>query len=433
MKKTLKKIFLTRRYKLNFKFNKKLLFFLFLYLIVLMININKIYLFVGDERIYSASVVAFMDGRIGSNNHPLLAKTVWYIFHTFFGVIFGTDKAFFWRAGTIVFSLATIAVFYKIAQRFIKEEQAMAASIILALDPMFFVFSRTLHLDVIYLFFTLLGLYFFLSFLNKMRTKFLICTGLALGLSLASKFISLPLILFTLISLLVLQRNALTKFLKSAVYFLTSVVVSFVGGNFLFFFKENYDVSFIRYVYELFKSQLTMQLNAENFLYSPPLSFFSIPQILTLFRVEYRDAVEVIAAFQNPIFLLTSLVSFIFVTYTLLSRKEEKNKELTVILAFFIFQYVPWFLGIHTTYYFYIIPLIPLCILATFFWISKFKKEKLIANFILVASVTIFVLYFPILVGLKIPKPYERHLFKYSLYQYPPKDSLFCQRCSPRN
>ena len=161
--------------------------FLAIYSVLLLVNINQIYLFIGDEPTYASSVTSLINGVIDRNNHPLLAKSIWAFFVFLFQAITGNDKAVFWRLGTVIFSVGTLALFFKISRLFFPKTASFIALVILALDPMYFSFSRLVQLDIIMLFFSLFSLYYLLLYFKDFRTKNIYLTGLFLGLSIAAK------------------------------------------------------------------------------------------------------------------------------------------------------------------------------------------------------------------------------------------------------
>lgn len=408
--------------------------FLLFYFLLLIISNNSIYLFIGDERIYNNSVFALSSGFIDSNNHPLLAKTIWFFTSTFFGILTGSADAIYVRAGTILFSLLTLVVLYKIARFFFTEKIAFVVAFLVAIDPMYFVFSRILALEIIIIFFSLTSLYLFLlfSYAKRADSLYMNLAGVFLGLSLAVKMSTLFVgFSYLLIITYKLKKEKISKLINYLLSFLLFVITGFTVGNFIFFFKKS-PVNFFVYTLDLFVSQLNMEIAVTNYLSSTPWSWFTVPQILTLFRLDYGETVQTIATFQNPLIFALSIISFLAFTFFLIKRKLKKQAFHLIILLYISSAYLFWFFSLHTTYYYYILIFSPLLTLLAVGLIAKTKFQKQLMIALVSISVVIFTLYFPILVGLKVPKSYEKLLFSYSSYQYPPKDSLFCQLCSPR-
>lgn len=405
-----------------------------LYFLLLVVNINAISLVVGDEVTYSSSVSSMLTGVIDSNNHPLLAKSIWaYIVFLFQGY-FAVGTPLVWRLGTIIFSLGCLLIFYKILRLFFKSHIALLGCTLLALDPMYFVFSWLMQLDVISLFFALLTLYFLLVHVQKGGRRTFVKSGFFLGMSLAAK-LSLV-VLLAVIPIFVLLINFRKAGLKKVVIdnltFLLIALAGFTLGNLAFFIFTPRGTGFASFALDLFKSQLGMPKSAIGYLNSMPQSWFTVPQMMTLYRVDWGNFVESILIFQNPAFFISTLIivfaSLLFVVFGRLGHK----KEISILLLFFFCQYLPWFFNIHMTFYYYIVPLIPLIIIMFLFLIGKTKYFKGILWGTTLLSLAVFVLAYPLLVGLRVSKSYEMALFKYSRYNFTPRDTIFCQNCSPR-
>lgn len=411
---------------------------LFLYFLLLIVNINSIYLFIGDEARYSQSVYSLISGAIDSNNHPLFAKSVWaYITFLFHGYL-GVNHPLVWRLGTIIFSLGSLVIFYKIAGIFFSKKISLMAVLLLAFDPMYFSFSRLMQLDIISLFFNLASLYFLLIYIKEKENILVLKSGFFLGLSLAAKFSSIA--LFVLLPIFIFisgkkVKNIISRFLNT-IGFAAFSIIGFILGNSAFFLMDHGDTGFNGYVIALFKSQLNLGDIATGYHFSPAWSWFTIPQILTLYRINMLEFSESIIAFQNPLFFASSLFIVALTIFLLFNRRQVRRKTIRLqtllILIFFGGQYFPWFFNIHPTYYYYIIPLLPLVILLFILVLRRVKVLNKVIYVVLGISFFIFVLYFPMLVGLKVQKKYELILYSYSLYTYAPKDTVFCQNCTPR-
>jgi dolichyl-phosphate-mannose--protein O-mannosyl transferase len=407
--------------------------FLAIYSVLLLININQIYLFIGDEPTYVSTVNSLINGVIDRNNHPLLAKSIWAFFVFLFQAITGTDKAVFWRLGTVIFSVGTLALFFKISRLFFSKTTSFIALVILALDPMYFSFSRLVQLDIIMLFFSLFSLYCLLLYFKDFRTKNIYLTGLFLGLSIAAKMSSiLMLIVISCMLIFYHLKEKNFKLVIPAIYgFLVFTLGGYVLGNVLFLILPT-SINLFEYTRSLISSQLSSQIIEGSYLISPAWSWFTVPQILMLYRVEFANNISSIVAFQNPLLFASTIIS-VFLTFILILKKRiKKILSYKIILLYFLAHYLPWFFSIHPTYYYYIIPLLPVSILMLVNLIVQTAKPKYFLYFFLGFSLLIFALYYPLLTGLSVPKGYECSLMSYSQYQFPPKNSLFCKNCSPR-
>ena len=405
-----------------------------LYLFLLAYNINSIGLLVGDEKVYRSSVFSLLDGKIDNNNHPLLAKTIWYYFVYIFSGITGIYKPIFYRLGTILFSIGSLLVFYKIARVFFSKTISFLCVILLAIDPMFFTFSRLLQLDIPALFFLLSSIYYYLKYLDGKKLKLFYVSGIFLGLSLAAKLSAVLLIpLFPLLFMIFNQGKnlKLREIAKINFLFLTFLSLAFTIGNGIFFFKKT-SIGFAEFIYRLFNSQIGGLINLSGYLHSPAWTWFTIPQILTLYRVPQGESVMSIIAFANPLITIFTLISLVASMIFILRKGILKQKKQSFLVMVFSLLYLPWFFNLHATFYYYIIPLIPMAIIMFLLLIRKTKiKLQLLASTILV-SIIIFAIYYPLLVGIKVPRSYDVRLYSFSLYRFNNTDTIFCQQCYPR-
>jgi hypothetical protein len=213
--------------------------------------------------------------------------------------------------------------------------------------------------------------------------------------------------------------------------FIMAGIFGFSIGNSLYFLLNHGDANFISYTMGLFKSQLEMPQKVIGYLDSPAWSWFTVPQIFTMYRVDWLKSVESVFAFQNPIFFLITLPTIAYSIYALFKNKKEKSGGVILILLFFVSEYVPWLFNVHMTFYYYVIPLIPLIIILFLILVEKFKNNAFLLRSMFLVSVLIFTLYYPLMVGFLISKRYDLLLYKYNLYNFTERDTLFCQHCSP--
>lgn len=413
-----------------------LIMLLLSYFFLLTHSISPIGTIIGGESVYKASVFSLLDGRIDNNNHPLLAKTIWYYFVYMFSAITGTYSPFFYRIGTILFSLGSLFIFYKIARLFFSKLVSFLCVVLLAIDPMFFSFSRLLQLEIPVLFFLLSGMYYFLKYLDKKKLKLFYVSGIFLGLSLAAKLSAILLVpLFPLLFILFSQKEKLSlqKMIRINFLFLLFLFLAFVAGNGIFFFKK-INISFIEFVYQLFISQIGGAVNLPGYLHSSAWSWFTIPQILTLYRVPQGGYLQTIVAFINPIISIAALPTLAVFVFIILRKGILKQKKYSFLIAVFFALYFPWFFNMHSTYYYYAIPLIPIIIILFLTLLQKIQTRLRVPLLVLIlfASVIIFAVYFPLLTGIKILKSSDLKLTSWSLYKFSNMNTVFCQQCYPR-
>jgi dolichyl-phosphate-mannose--protein O-mannosyl transferase len=217
----------------------------------------------------------------------------------------------------------------------------------------------------------------------------------------------------------------------------------FVIGNgisFIFLWRHNFFTNmnmFFTYIIGILYSNLNMSSKAANTTQiSSAWSWFTIPQILTFYRLYYKAQAQVstVVGFQNPVLFLLTIPAVCIIIYLLIRKKIRKPTSTVIILLYFFGQYLPWLFNIRPTYYYYIFPLIPLIIFLVVRVVGLLPK-KTSQNIMVMLAVTsslFFLAYYPMLIGLNISIRRENISFLYSRYHYPKVNTLFCQFCSPR-
>jgi dolichyl-phosphate-mannose--protein O-mannosyl transferase len=409
-----------------------ILLFGLIYLLLLVININSIRLFIGDELIYSNSITSLIYGTVNSNNHPLLAKTIIAFSVRFFHSLTGTDLPIYWRITPIFASITSLFFLYRICRLRFSRLLSSTALVLTALDPMFFTFSRLVNLDIFSLMFCLAGLFYGLQFLSTRKLSLSYLSSALIGLSLACKF---NLLIFAILqpilfSLWSSPRPTLSKMFKFLFSNYLIIFAAFTLGNFAYFFSQPIS-SFPHYVLDIVHSHLTLQNDYATQI-SPITSWFITPQILTLFRVPLSPTqILAVFSFQNP-FMFAFNLPVIFLNLFFLIRYRFSDKYTSLIFILLISELLPWLFHLRSTYYYYFLQAIPLVVLLLLELLRHIHRPKYVIFPALIITVLVFALYYPVLIGLSTSPNLESALFTYNKYHYPTVNSIFCQHCSPR-
>ncbi|NIO18562.1 phospholipid carrier-dependent glycosyltransferase, partial [bacterium] len=123
--------------------------------------------------------------------HPPLGKRIIATSINFLG-----DSPWGWRVPSFLFSIATLILTFSLARNFLGEKTALLAGFLLALDPLWIVVSRLGMLDIFATFFAVLFVALTLRYLDKPSIKLAVFSGVALGVSLAVKWVGITLPLF---------------------------------------------------------------------------------------------------------------------------------------------------------------------------------------------------------------------------------------------
>lgn len=407
------------------------LIFIALYLFILIFRLNSPRLFVYDEAIYAQSVQTMVFGAIDPNNHPLLAKTIWLIPVKLSWITLHKDYPFFWRIGSVLMALASLITFYKICQLLFDKKVAYLATAILALDPLFFTFGRTLHLEVPSMLFFLLALYGVLVFQLQKKISYLLAAAATLGLSLAAKIS--PLILFFPIQVaaaLDLKDRVLS--LKIIAVLAALVGLAYIFGN-SYYFALNHSRSFTDYTIGLFYTFISgkrtqAQLQELQVQTSNPITWYLLPQAVRGYQRTFPEGQVVEFPFQNP---LTAFMLLPSLAILLWKWRHLNSAQKTIIYAFATI-YGAYFINIRETYYYYTVQLLPLVILLEILALSQILKSanlhKLLSKAFFVSAVILFIAY-PIVAGLPAPKAYSKMLQQYFIYHPGQHNTMNCEEC----
>ncbi len=183
----------------------------------------KAYIF--DEAHYVPSAKCMLNGTVCNVEHPPLSKAAIALGIRIFG-----DNGIGWRLPTVIAGTLAIAFVYLIVRRLRDEKTALIAAFLLSFESLWFTHSSIALLDIIAVFFMILGVYFFVCGKN-------IPAGIAIGLGMLSKenvVIILPvLVLYTaFLQPKIWSKPTLKAALKVClVVGLTAFVVFMVGLN----------------------------------------------------------------------------------------------------------------------------------------------------------------------------------------------------------
>ena len=139
----------------------------------------------------------------------------------FFGI--AGISVFTGRFVSVVFSLLSIYAVFEFTRRIYSVKNAFAASVLLAVMPGYIWLSRVAMIETMLLFFFTVSALFFFLWIHEEKTKFLLLSGLALGLGVLTKYQTIVLAAAMLTSLVVLARGYLRKKLRK---FLLLIVIA---------------------------------------------------------------------------------------------------------------------------------------------------------------------------------------------------------------
>lgn len=321
--------------------------------------------------------------------HPPLGKWLLSI-----GVkLFGYDS-FGWRVAAAAAGTITIVLLYLLAKRLLRSTLGAAlASGLLAIDLLHLVQSRISMLDIFVPMFALAALLFLVVERDHRNagadgtTILRLGAGLMLGGALASKWSGgffLPLAMALVVAWEIGRRRRsnldrpvvsglMSELASCAVFFvlvpLALYVVTYLGrveGTFLALPWS--DGSFFRAVWEQQFSMLDYHahLTQLHSYQSPPWTWPLVKRPVSYFFDSSGGTYREVMAFGSPFVWWSSLLALAFTGYRWVRTRSVGSPE-GVILAGFLFAYLPWLVqstGRDAIFLFYLLPAVPFMCLA---------------------------------------------------------------------
>ncbi len=358
--------------------------------------------YVDGARDYLKYGVELTDGKSEFVVHPPVGK--WLIAS---GIrIFG-DNEFGWRIAAVIAGTLTVYLTAKIAQRIFHENKwATLAAILMALDGLNLVMSRTALLDIFLTLFILLSVN---AWLKGNYIAFAIYLGLAMG----SKWSALYFIVAFLIIELILNKNLL-RVLRVGATSVFIYLISWVGwfssdNGWDRNSKSNPFASLINYHREMlnFHTGLTenhsYQANPWSWIVMgrPTSFFYEAPK-----GCGAKSCAQEVLAIGTPILWWLGAIALLFLIGANLHNFAMRELDLGVLIPFIgiVAGYLPWFFfQERTVFTFYAIVFQPFLILAIVL-LAKVAYEYnqsfkyLIALFVIVIAIN-FIYFLPIFTG----------------------------------
>ena len=342
--------------------------------------------YIFDEAHYVPSARCMLNGTVCNVEHPPLSK-----FLIAMGIRIIGDNGVGWRLPSIITGTLTIALVYLIVRRLRDEKTALIAAFLLGFESLWFTHSSIALLDIIAIFFAVLGIYLFVCDRK-------IASGIAFGLGMLGKetvILIIPAIVIysMLIQEKIISKNTLKTALKvSLAVGLPAIIVFLVGLN-------AYDLT-----YDAFPTpfhHLARMVKHNQAIEAPrfsdvihPVRWFSgfIPDPYFVTTVNVKDGVKrSFAQYYNMPNLLVILLIWLALPHAFANAlKKEKLEMLNLLIIGSVFFAYLVLASSRITYPFYMLLFLPsLCIINSTFLV-KMPKSVLITYCIGVLAWFIF-------------------------------------------
>ena len=362
--------------------------------------------------------------------HPPLAKE----FMTASMFVVRTTDAWGWRLPGAILGLISIFLVYKLGNLlFHNKNVGLIAAFIFSIDGLNFVQSRTGMNDIYLVTFSLASIFFLLK-------KRFIISSIFLGLALASKWAGLYLVGIDILLLIYFKE------IRQIVYYTTIPILVYFLSYLPFFFLGHTFDQFIQLQQQMwwYHSRLKATHDYSSPAWSWPLNLFPV-----WYYVQYHKNTNVsnIFASGNPLlFWLGSSAVFVtiwdFITSHTTGKHHpiysndvrdntnsslwglintKKQSFLIILLGFFAF-WLPWLFSPRIMFLYHFSPSIPFLCLALAYQLEQLfqqKNNRIFAIGILVLIFISFLLVYPFITGIPMPRNIMNLFFETNLTKNP--------------
>ena len=323
--------------------------------------------------------------------HPPLGKLIIALALKLFG-----DTSFTWRIMPAIFGTLLILVGYLIGKEISSKRMGLLVSLILALDGMLLVYSRTGLIDIFLSFFILLAFYFFLRFARTQEIPWLISAGVSMALAASVKYIG-ALILLIFILIIIVRKIPLLKNLGYYLVFLIILPAVIYLSFFLFNFHGNdFFAKVLEWHNQSFNYNFT--LNDSHPYGSKWWGWFLLLRPIWLY---FKDIDGKFIGIGNPLAWWSSLAIIPLLIWGI----SKGHKDNMIILGGFLIFLLIWAPVKRVLFFYHAMPSFLFLSLGTAFWLEKLSKihgGKYFLGFYLGVLVILFIFFLPIWLGLPL-------------------------------
>lgn len=318
--------------------------------------------------------------------------------------LFNNQASWTWRLPGVILGILSIYLVFLIGKTLTSERIGLVAAFLFSLDGLNFVQSRTAMLDIYLVTFVLA------SFYATLRHKFL-WAAIFFGLAFSSKWTAVY-----LLGLIILYLIKNRQFSKIALFALVPPIIYLLVYS--PFFLSGYNLNDFR---ELLKQQVWYHTHLKaTHDYASSWHFWPFNFFPVWYFVDYhQSSISNIFASGNPLLFWSGALGIVV---TLADFIKKKSTDLFYILLGFLIFWLPWSLSPRIMFLYYFAPAVPFMSLALATQLDKLwpkESTKNIGIIILVLIVVNFLLIYPVLTGLPLPRGALELFFRITLAKNP--------------
>lgn len=346
--------------------------------------------------------------------HPPVSKLIMAASISIFG-----ENSFAWRLPSAISGTLVIYLIYLFTQKLFNSTQtSLLAATIASLDGLLLTQSRIAMNDIFLVVFMLIALIYYLQFIDKQEYKYLILSGLFVGISLSTKWSGL--FLLPIIGISEGYRLAKKKIPTFSLKYLSLFFFSFIILPIFI-----YILSFTQFFLQGHTTQQFVELHNQIVRYQFGLDAthtfqskawqWPIISRPVWYHVDYSipNKVGNIYALSNPIISWFGLFAFIWFLIQVFTKKKNQTISHLLLISSYIFVWMPWLLSPRIMFYYHYTPAIPFLAIFIAYLLMSLKKSqrlKYILAFITIALL-VFVLFYPHWTGIPMPQIYQKFVY----------------------
>lgn len=333
--------------------------------------------------------------------HPPLAKEI--MATSMF--LLRTQNAWVWRLPGVLLGILSVYLVYLLAKKLLKNQvSCLIATFVFSIDGLNFVQSRTGMNDIYYV-------TFFLASLILLLNKKFIFSAIFLGLALSSKWVAIYAYLIFLPLLLKdkLYKQIIYFILIPPIVYLFSYLPFFLLGHSLDQFKQ------LQQQMWWYHTNLKATHNYASPWWSWPFNLYPVWYFVEYFGKNMAN----IFASGNPLMFWSGSIAIVFTVWDLIKKKSENL--FIILLGFFVF-WLPWALSPRIMFLYHFSPCVPFVSLALGHRLGiefKNKRDRKFVYILLILITLSFLLMFPFLTGVSLPKEFIKLFFATNLSKNP--------------
>lgn len=325
--------------------------------------------------------------------HPPLAKEAMAL--SMF--VFRTKDAWAYRLPGAILGILSVYLIYLLGLRLLKKQTAsLIAAFVFSLDGLNFVQSRTGMNDVYYV-------AFFLTALLLLLKKRFLLSAIFLGLALSSKWTA---VYTYLIFIPILLKE---KAYRRILFFLIIPPIIYLISYLPFFFLGHTPTQFIQLQQQMwwYHTGLKATHDYTSSWWSWPLNLYPV-----WYFVDYqKNTMANIFAAGNPTVFWLGSIAIILTVWEVI--KKRSINLFIILLGFFAF-WLPWALSPRIMFLYHFSPSVPFLSLALGHQLSRILEEKKSKDFILLILFLValgFIIIYPFLTGVPLPREFIKLFF----------------------